>query len=232
MYFNLQICTNLNDWKRAGWDKLAKGFILGLVNSCREQQIYPLYGFCSQDKCTQHRGKVKALLFHVEIQSKSNSLFNLLSCCKTAWLFLKLLKPQIILKTQTNSKTSKILLGLLLEHSSLAKFTWSDARHCKRHWGPVFTELRKTTLHQETLHMAMKRLNPKKHAPFPHSWGVAGLRYLHWIHTRYIVICFPRFTCNRRSTRFWIFSSPAVVKRSSNSSGSREKETEDAIASI
>lgn len=58
------------------------------------------------------------------------------------------------------------------------------------------------------------------------------MRYLHWIHTRYIVICFPRFTCNRRSTRFWIFCSPAVVKSSCNSSGSREEEKEDATACI
>lgn len=90
--FNLWICTNLNEQKRAAWDKLGKGFLLGLMSSCRE--IYHLYGFCSQDKSTQHRGKVKALLlFHVEIQSKSDSLLNLLSCCKTAQPFLKLLKP-------------------------------------------------------------------------------------------------------------------------------------------
>lgn len=81
-----------------------------------------------------------------------------------------------------------------------------------------------TVLTRRSLHMAIKKIESKKHALFPHGWGAAGFWYLHWIHTRYIVICFPRFTCSRRSTRFWIFSSPALVKRSSNSSVSRKKE--------
>lgn len=81
-----------------------------------------------------------------------------------------------------------------------------------------------TPLTRRSLHMAIKKIESKKHALVPHSWEAAGFWYLHWIHTRYIVICFPRFTCSRRSTRFWIFSSPDLVKRSSNSSVSRERE--------
>lgn len=81
-----------------------------------------------------------------------------------------------------------------------------------------------TPLTRRSLHMAIKKIESKKHALVPHSWGAAGFWYLHWIHTRYIVICFPRFTCSRRSTRFWIFSRPVLVKRSSNSSVSRERE--------
>lgn len=68
MYFNSWIGTHLNDWEIAARDKLAKGFIS--VSSCREEQVYPLYA-CCQEKSTQDRVKVRALLFHVEIQSMS-----------------------------------------------------------------------------------------------------------------------------------------------------------------
>lgn len=48
-----------------------------------------------------------------------------------------------------------------------------------------------------------------------------ALRYLHWIHTLYMVSCFPRFTCSLLSTRFCTFSSPASVNISWSSSETR-----------
>ena len=40
--------------------------------------------------------------------------------------------------------------------------------------------------------------------------GHRGLRYLHWIHTRYILSCLPLLTCSRRSMRFCTSSRPAL----------------------
>lgn len=53
-----------------------------------------------------------------------------------------------------------------------------------------------------------------------------ALRYLHWIHTLYIVSCFPLFTCSLLSTRFWTFSSPAPVNSSWSSSEMKRKKEE------
>lgn len=56
------------------------------------------------------------------------------------------------------------------------------------------------------------------------SGGWTGaLRYLHWIHTLYMVSCLPLFTCSRRSTRFCTFSSPASVNMSWSSSGTKRR---------
>lgn len=41
------------------------------------------------------------------------------------------------------------MVGLLLDHLSLAKLIWSDARHYKRHWGSVHTDFPNNTSHQE-----------------------------------------------------------------------------------
>ena len=45
-----------------------------------------------------------------------------------------------------------------------------------------------------------------------------GLRYLHWIHTRYILSCLPLLTWRRRSMRFCTSSSPALWNMARSSS--------------
>lgn len=67
-------------------------------------------------------------------------------------------------------------------------------------------------------------------SPVPQPSVFAGwtgaLRYLHWIHTLYMVSCLPLFTCSRLSTRFCTFSSPASVNISWSSSEGEKKSTE------
>lgn len=46
----------------------------------------------------------------------------------------------------------------------------------------------------------------------------SGRRYLHWIQTRYMVNWRPRFTSNRRSTRFCSSTSPTPSNKSRSSS--------------
>lgn len=48
--------------------------------------------------------------------------------------------------------------------------------------------------------------------------GGYGFLYLLCIHTRRITTFFPRFTCSRLSSRFWISSSPALENKSWTSS--------------
>lgn len=66
--------------------------------------------------------------------------------------------------------------------------------------------------------------------PYVSGGWTRALRYLHWIHTLYMVSCLPLFTCNRRSTRFCTFSRPASVNISwSSSENKSQKRIKDKI---